>query len=389
MARPALTPRAAPRVAVIGAGIVGASCAYALASRGAAVTVLERAPQPASGSTAKSAAGIRHQFSHPENVRMSLYSAQVYRDFERLTGVPSGYRAVGYLFLVPPELEPELRAQGEMQRALGARVAWLDPAATAKRFPYLDLAGVAGASFGPDDGVLDPHGVTLGYLAAARRLGAALELGCEVLGLSRRAGVWRLKTSRGVRAADVVVNAAGPFAGELAARAGLDVPVSPSRRNVYATAPLPEFPHPSPLIVDLATGVYGRSEGERFLFGLSNEAEPPGTSEAVDWGWLEHTLVLALPRFSFLASAGLDRRACWAGLYEVTPDHLPILGRMRSAEGFVNACGFSGHGVQHAPATGLIVAEEVLEGEASSFDLSAFRQERFASGESALERHIV
>ena len=115
----------------------------------------------------------------------------------------------------------------------------------------------------------------------------------------------------------------------------------------------------------MATGVYLRSEGERFIFGLSNENEPAGDNQAVDWGWLEHTLGLALPRFPFLETAGLDRKACWAGLYAITPDHLPILGGISGTPGFYNACGFSGHGVQHAPATGLILAEEVLEGEAT------------------------
>ncbi len=377
------------QVTIIGAGIVGSSCAYYLSVRGAEVTVLERAAQPAAGSTGKSAAGIRHQFSHPENVRMSLYSASVFRNFEELTGAASGYRRVGYLFLLPSAEQEAFERQGAMQRELGARVEWLTPEATAARFPYLEVSGLAGSSFGPDDGVLDPHGVTLGFLKAARARGARLRLECEVLSLAQKRGCWRLKTTQGNLEADVVVNAAGPFAGALGERAGLEIPVQPYRRNVYATAPAPDFAHPTPLVIDLATGVYLRSEGERFLFGLSNEAEPPGPNEAVDWAWLEHTLERALPRFPFLETAGLDRRACWAGLYEITPDHLPILGEMPGAPGFVNACGFSGHGVQHAPATGLIVTEEILDGHAHSFDITSFRYERFLEKRPSLERNIV
>ena len=381
--------RMALHVAVVGAGIVGASCAYYLSERGARVTVLERAPAPASGSTAKSAAGLRHQFSHPENVKMSLYSAGVFGRFEKLTGYDAGYRKVGYLFLIPKNLTEAWAAQRAMQLGLGARVESLKTAETAARFPYLNLGGLAGSSFGPDDGVVDPHAVTLGFLAAARSNGANILLETEVLGLSQQAGVWRLETTNGTFSADAVLNAAGAFGGELGARAGLDVPVLPYRRNVYATAPVPDFAHPTPLVIDLSTGVYLRSEGERFIFGLSNLHEPPGDRQAVDWAWLEHTLDLALPRFPFLETAGLDRRACWAGLYEVTPDHLPILGLMPGVGGFYNACGFSGHGVQHAPASGLILSEEILDGAAHSFDITDFRVERFGEVRARGEVNIV
>ncbi|CAN5899511.1 FAD-binding oxidoreductase [soil metagenome] len=376
-------------VAIVGAGIVGASCAYFLSERGARVTVLERAGAPASGSTAKSAAGLRHQFSHPENVKMSLFSAGMFGRFETLTGYDAGYRKVGYLFLIPEHLSEAWTAQREMQSSLGARVESLDLRETAARFPYLDLSGLAGSSFGPDDGVVDPHAVTLGFLAAARANGAKVVLETEVLGLERQGSGWRLETSRGTFEADAVLNAAGAFGGELGTRAGLAVPVLPYRRTIYATAPVPDFAHPTPLVIDLSTGVYLRSEGERFIFGLSNEHEPPGANEAIDWAWLEHTLGLALPRFPFLETVGLDRKACWAGLYEITPDHLHVLGRMPDAEAFYNACGFSGHGVQHAPASGLILSEEILDGAAHSFDITDFRIERFKEVRARGEANIV
>jgi len=376
-------------VAVIGAGIVGASCAFHLSRRGAKVRVLERAPSPATGATGKSAAGIRHQFSDPVNVRMSVCSAAEFRRFEALTGVSAGYRKVGYLFLLPPELWAAWGEQRAMQRALGARVEALEVAALRARFPYLNATGLAGASFGPDDGVVDPHAVTLGYLGAARRAGATLHLGAEVWGLEHKRGHWHVHTSTGTLTADVVVNAAGAHAREIGALAGLDLPVLPYRRNVYATAPLPDFPHPTPLMIDLTTNVWLRSEGARFIMGLSNPDEPPGDNQAVDWGWLEHLLDLALPRFPFLEGAGLERRACWAGLYAVTPDHMPILGRAESLPSFVNACGFSGHGVQHSPATGRIVAEEVCDGQTHSFDLTRLRLGRFRAANSPTERNIV
>jgi sarcosine oxidase, subunit beta len=377
------------KITIIGAGIVGASCAYYLAKRGANVTVLERANQPATGSTAKSAAGIRHQFSHPENVKMTLVSAKVFSDFETLTGYDAGYRKVGYLFLLSEEMLVSWSQQRKMQTELGARVWALDLQETAKKFPYLTLDGIAGSSFGPDDGVVDPHAVTLGFLDVAKKLGATVLLEHEVLELKRQGGQWLLLTNKGRFETDIIVNAAGAFSGEVGKRAGLDIPVLPYRRNIYATSPVKDFPHPTPLIIDMTTGVYLRSEGERFIFGLSNHDEPAGDNQAVDWAWMEHTLGLALPRFPLLERAGLDRRACWAGLYEITPDHIPILGRMPGAENFYNACGFSGHGVQHAPATGLILSEEILDGASHSFDITDFRYERFSEKREGLEANIV
>ena len=383
------SPNTKPQVLVVGAGIVGASCAHHLAARGAEVTVLERAPHPAGGATAKSAAGIRHGFSHSENVRMSLHSARAFSSFEGLTGVNAGYRKVGYLFLVPEAGWADWQGQLEMQRSLGARAEALSIPELQARFPDLSTEGLGGASFGPDDGVVDPHAVTLGYLSAARRAGARVRLGTEVLELIQKKNVWVLHCNGETFHADAVVNAAGPFAGELGRRAGLNLPVLPTRRNVYVTAPLSDYPHPSPLMIDMGTGVWVRSEGERFIFGLSKLDEPPGDNQAVDWDWLEPTLTQALPRFPFLERAGLDARACWAGLYAITPDHLPILGEMPRAGGFFNACGFSGHGVQHSPATGLTIAEEILDGGAHSFDIQSFRFERFQKETVRLEQNVV
>jgi sarcosine oxidase subunit beta len=376
-------------ITIIGAGIVGASCAYYLAKRGANVTVLERANQPATGSTAKSAAGIRHQFTHPENVKMTLFSAKVFSEFGALTGYDAGYKKVGYLFLLSKDMIESWVNHQKMQQGLGCRVQGLDLRETAEIFPYLNLDGLAGSSLGPDDGTVDPHAITLGFLDAAKKRGATVKLEHEVLEFKRQNNQWVLLTNKGRLEADIIVNAAGAFSGEVGKRAGLEIPVLPYRRNIYATSPVTHFPHPTPLIIDMTTGVYLRSEGERFIFGLSNHDEVAGDNQAVDWHWLEHTLELALPRFPFLQEAGLDRKACWAGLYEITPDHIPILGRMPGAENFYNACGFSGHGVQHAPATGLILSEEILDGASHSFDITDFRYERFSQQQARVEANIV
>jgi len=372
------------RVIVVGAGIVGAAVAWSLTRGGARVTVLERAAAAATGATGRSAAGLRHQFSAPHNVRFSVYGARRYARFRDEVGADAGFRRVGYAFLVPERDAAAWRQQAATVRANGGRVELLEPREAATRWPWLDLAGIGLVSYGPDDGVLDPHAVTLGWLAAARAGGATVRFETEVTGLAPSGGGWHVRTAHGAPlSADVVVNAAGPQAGRIAALAGASVPIVPSRRSVYVTAPVSGLALPTPLTVDVETGVWLRSEGERVIFGRSNPAEPPGENERVDWDWLEPTLELALPRFPFLDRAGLDRRACWAGHYEVTPDHLPLIGWDPALPGLLHAAGFSGHGVQHAPATGAAVAA-LVAGDSAPFDLTPFAPGRFAEGRRAV-----
>jgi sarcosine oxidase subunit beta len=157
---------------------------------------------------------------------------------------------------------------------------------------------------------------------------------------------------------------------------------------VFVTGPLPHA-HGYPLTVDVATGTYLRSEGARLLFGRSNPDEPAGFREGVDWSWLEPTLESALARFPFLDEAGLDRRACWWGYYEVTPDHDAVLGRHPDTEGWIDAAGFSGHGVQHAAMVGRLIAEEAVDGRARTLDIGPLRHERLRSGGARSEANIV
>ncbi len=178
-----------------------------------------------------------------------------------------------------------------------------------------------------------------------------------------------------------VVNAAGGWAGQVAALAGLAVPVVHSRRNIYATAP-GALPAPLPMTIDLGTGVYVRSEGPRLLFGAARPDQPDGYDVSVDWPWMEQSLALAVARFPWLADLPLDRTGCWAGTYENSPDHHGILGPDPAAPTWVNACGFSGHGLMQAPEIGRLVAEQVTRGAITSLDVSALRPDRFTAAAS-------
>lgn len=360
---------------VIGAGIVGAACAWRLAERGLSVVVIERERAPATGSTARSAAGVRHQFSEPANVLLSKASIEEYRAMPE-----ADFRPIGYLFYVPhAHWDAQLRGV-EMQRRLGVPVEVLD-LDQAMRIVPASAEGLRGATWCAADGVVDPHGICMSYVARARALGVRFEFGEGVVAIDSAQAGWRVVTAAARHDAAIVVNAAGAWSGSVAALAGLAVPVGPARRMVYTTGPLPaalRLGHPYPLTIDLATGLWFRSEQDRLIFGLANEADT-GFAEGMDWAWLETAYEAALAHFPWFEQLAIDRRACWWGYYENTPDHDPVLGRMPGAEGWINACGFSGHGVQHAAAVGRLIAQEAI-GEPTFIDIDALRWQRFAGG---------
>ncbi len=380
------------QVAIIGAGVVGASVAYHLTLRGCAdVLILEKEEAEVSGSTARSAAGVRHQFSNATNILLSRHSIQKLRHFDEEVGGHAELHLVGYLFLVNDAVTwAQYQQNVALQRQLDVRVEVLSPQEAARFVPGTRTDDLIGATFGPDDGYCDPYGIAIGYLRAAQRMGARILRGTAVTGFEvRGGGVSGLHTSRGPVACEVVVNAAGPWAGEVAGMAGLEVPVRPYRRNMYMTAPFPQLPGPIPLTIDVGSGFYMRHEGAGILMGRSNPNEPSSFNTAVDWDWLDHVLEAGLYRFPVLQQASLAPGQCWAGLYEITPDHNPILGRHPDLANYVDASGFSGHGIMHAPATGMLIAEEILDGRAHTINIDDLRITRFRTGEQHVEQNVI
>ena len=366
-------------VIVIGAGVVGASCAYRLARAGLRVVVAEALGGPAEGSTGRSFASIRGQWADPLNIEMSWRSIRAFRSFPDDHGIDVGYRPTGYLLLVPPAAWDAQLAAVELQREHGVPVDVLDVAAAARITP-LAPDGIAGATWGPADGVVDPHLVTGAYLTLARAAAAQVLFRHPVSAITRGddGDGWSVTAGDRTVRARYVVNAAGGWAGEVAALAGLTVPVVHSRRNIYASAPS-ALAASLPMTIDLGTGVYVRSEGPRLLFGAARPDQPDGYDVSVDWPWMESALTLAAARFPWLADLPLDRDACWAGTYENSPDHHGILGADPAAPTWVNACGFSGHGLMQAPEVGRLVAEQIDTGAITSLDASALRPDRFTA----------
>ncbi|MEO6462982.1 MAG: FAD-binding oxidoreductase [Candidatus Eisenbacteria bacterium] len=376
-------------VVVVGAGVIGASIAWHLATRGVKAVVLEREKAPGLGSTGQCAGGVRQQFSTPVNVAISRLSIDAFARMKDELAYEGGdlYWPVGYLFCIAdPARWAAFQADAAMQRGLGVTVETLSPADVARRFPLVRHEDLQGATFCGSDGLADPHGVTAAYYAAAKRLGAHFEFECAVTGVRVEGDKVRgVETPRGVIAAPVVVDAAGPHAAAVGAMAGVEVPVVPVRRQIFTTQPVDWLPPDFPMVVDMASGVYMHRESGGLLLGLADRDEPSSTNTNIDFDFRDRVFLAALERLPRLEDA--EYRAGWAGLYEVTPDHNAILGPS-GTDGFLLANGFSGHGFMHAPAVGLLLADWIVDGR-PRLDVSALSLERFAGRPLAAEANVI
>jgi sarcosine oxidase subunit beta len=379
---------------VVGAGIVGLSSASQLARQGADVTVYEKGAI-GRGSTPRSAGGVRTQFSTPVNVALSLASLPVWESFEDRFGVDVGFRQHGYLFLArTDETAAEFREQVRMQQELGVDSEYL----TADELPahcegVREESFVAG-TYCPRDGWADPHLALQGYADAAREAGATVHTHTPVTDVHRDGERVVGVQADGERVpAGVVVNAAGPWAHRVDAMAGVDLPVAPRRRQVAVVDPSDPIPQDAPLTIDLDTGAYFRPErdGQAIVGGhfavADPTADPDRYRESHDVDWAATAIERAADAATYF---GPDTRLVrgWAGLYAVTPDHHPIVDEV--VPGYVTATGFSGHGFQHAPATGELVADLALDGETDLVDRDPLRADRFDDeGDRQEERNVA
>jgi sarcosine oxidase, subunit beta len=379
-------------VVLIGGGIVGSSIAYHLVEAGCRnLLVIERESAQGKGSTGKSMGGVRAQFSTPVNIQMSLYSIPFYASFEKRVGHPCDYRPQGYLFCATTEKHMAyLRTNYEKQIAIGLKDArLLDGDEIRIRFPLLRGDDIVGGSFCSTDGFVDPYSAMIGFMAWACDHGASLWKNATVAGIVRQDRGFEVVTTRDTVSTRTVVDCAGAWAAAVAKMVGIDLPVEPLRRMLVPTEPFDQFPHTAPMIIDMSTGFHFRPESRGFLLAWNDPEETPGYKTDFDASFIEKILTRAADRVPVFENLAVNPKRAWAGLYEMTPDHHPILGESPEVPGFFFANGFSGHGVMHSPATGKILSDLILTGKTDLIDASFLNFSRFAEGRMIHETAVL
>jgi sarcosine oxidase subunit beta len=382
------TPKTAD-IIIIGGGVMGASTAYHLAARGfKEIVLLEKEMFFGQGATGRCAGGVRYQFATEINIRLSLRSLPMLERFEGEFGQAIDYRKVGYLFLLTLDKDCKaFRQNVVLQHSLGVMTEWLTGDEIRHRLPIMNLEDVIAGTNYPKDGTVDPNGVVMGYINAAKRLGAKCFSGIGVEGILVEAGkVTGVRTRLGTVSAPVVVNAAGPWAGVIAEMAGVHLPLVPLRRQWLTTTPLPELPADFPFVIDFEHSLYFHPEGVGLLTGMSNPHEYPGFNQNIDPDWELIHMEAAVARLPMLETAGVTSRL--AGLYENTPDAHPIYGPT-PVDGFYIVTGFSGHGFMHGPISGVLMSEIILDGKASTLDISSLDLARFDENRLVHEYNVV
>lgn len=374
---------------IIGGGVIGTSIAFHLAEAGVTDVVLLERDTLGSGSTCKAAGGVRAQFSDELNIALGARSLAAFTRFGQRPGQEIDLHQVGYLFLLStPDDVASFERDVALQNELGVASRMIDVTEARELSPLIDTEGLLAAVFSPDDGHCTPESVVLGYASAARRLGATLRTGISVLDVEVAGEqARRVVTDQGTIQADTVICAAGAWSAAIGDMAGIELPVSPVRRQVMFTEPMPDLPPAVPFTVDFATSFYFHREGRGLLLGMSDPQQQPGFDLEYSDDWLPRLGAAIETRTPGLLDVGLSEG--WAGLYEVTPDHNALIGRADEPRNFFYATGFSGHGFLQAPAVGEVMRDLYLERE-PFVDVTPLSVRRFADDrELRPETHIV
>jgi len=376
-------------VVIIGGGVMGASAAYHLALRGMKnIVLLEKENFFGQGATGRCAGGVRYQFATEINIRLSLASLPMLERFKDEIGQEINYRKCGYLFALTNEKDvAAFRRNVALQHKLGVNTEWLDGDEVRRRLPLMKFDDAIAGTFNPQDGLVDPNSVVMGYIGAAQKMGVKAITGAEVIGVTLSGdNIEEALTTLGAIKTRRILNAAGPWASQIGQMAGVRLPIVPIRRQMFTTNPLKEIPADFPFVIDFAQSLYFHREGEGLLVGMSNADEREGYNQNVDEDFEIVNLEAAIERMPLMETA--QRAAHWAGLYEVTPDAHPIFGGT-NANGFYVCAGFSGHGFMHGPIAGKLMAEYILDGKFSSVDVSMLDLKRFEEGRLMQEYNVV
>jgi len=375
-------------VVIIGGGIVGVSTAYHLSAAGVQDVVLLDKDALGSGSTCRAAGGVRAQFSDRINIELGLRSLNTFESFGERFNQEIDFHQVGYLFLLDSAATVSAFEKNvAMQNALGVPSRMISATEAKQLSPLISTDGLLAAAFSPTDGHCTPEAVVLGYGRAARRSGARLIANCAATGIELEGNqIVAVNTEGGRIETDTVICVTGAWSREVGEWAGIDLPVTPVRRQIVVTEPLPGLDPRTPFTIDFGSSFYFHSEGKGLLLGMSDPHETPGFKLNRSDDWLPSVGEAMEHRTPALIDVGIA--SGWAGLYEMTPDHNALIGEADNVSRFLYATGFSGHGFLMGPAVGEVMRDLYL-GVCPFLDISGLDALRFAGDKVRPELNIV
>jgi len=353
-------------VVIVGGGVMGTSAAFHLAEAGVSVLLCEQ-NELASGSTSKAAGGVRANFSDEFNVALGARSLDLFAEFTSRPGYEIDLHRFGYLFALTRQEDVDLFEKStKIHNQFNVESRMLTPSEAGKISPLLNTSDLLAASFTPNDGHCTPEAVVLGYAGGAKKLGATVLTNIEVTGIKLQSSeITSVVTTAGEVKTGCVINCAGAWSPQIGSLVGLDLPVTPFKRELVITEALgdsyADLPRNMPMTIDYATSLYWHREGKGLLMGFSDKSIEPGFDLKRDPQFLEKLGAIAMVRAPRLMDLGIGKG--WAGLYEVTPDHNAILGEFKKISRFFYATGFSGHGFLQGPAIGEILRDLYLNKE--------------------------
>jgi sarcosine oxidase subunit beta len=377
---------------IIGAGINGLATAYELGKLGLKNIVVVEKSYIGSGSTGRCGGGIRQQWTTKENIRLAQESVRMYEDMSAMLGYQVFFRQGGYLMITESEKDlPALKQAVELQNQCNVPTEYLQPEDCLRIVPDLNISNLKGATFCPKDGTAYPFAVVWGYAKACHKMGVKIFIRTELTGINTDEGRIRgVETDRGPISTPILINCAGPWSRHIAAQVGVTLPNRQERHEIMVSESMKPFL--DPMVISITNGIYfSQSMRGEIVGGIGDPAEPHWTQpEQFDTrSQLRFAVRFAKALTGYYPRASRVRMMRqWAGLYDVTPDHRPILGGVEGLDGYYHICGFSGHGFMLGPVTGQRMARHITTGQPDDI-ITSLSLDRFEKGEIQADAFVV
>jgi sarcosine oxidase subunit beta len=363
-------------VVIIGAGVIGCSTAYHLAQIGLTDVAVLEMDQVGSGSSGKSASMLSLQYCKDDlTIQMTKYSYAKYMWFEGDMGVPIDFKKIGWMSVASEKNVEPLRRNAKLLNSHAITTEIMDPNEIKRRYPEINTEDLVLGTWGPDDGLIDPHMIMWGYMKKAQEMGATLHQGVKATAIQVRHGkVEGVRTEKGFVSSRTVVNAAGPWAKEIGRWVDVEIPIINLARTIVVTGPFADIPNHRPFLDDMTLEWYCRPELSGLLMGMgAKPVEEPNIQ--TDAEMVNEMIDVAVHRIPVLEKASMQ--TAWTGIRPLTPDDHPIVGLAPSLDGFILNCGWGGRGIIQAPIAGKLVAETICNGQPSTMDIHSLKIERF------------